>query len=68
MGKMLDTDAAGDRIGIPAKTLANWRSLKKGPPFVRLAGRTIRYREEDLEAYIAANRCSPEEMATAEAS
>jgi hypothetical protein len=68
MGKMLDTTEAGDHIGVPGKTLANWRSLRKGPPFVKLAGRTIRYREEDLDAYIAENRCSPEEIVVAKAS
>lgn len=39
------------QLGVAVKTLAAWRSNEVGPPYIRL-GRTIRYRSEDIEAYI----------------
>ena len=33
------------------KTLANWRSQKRGPKFLRV-GRDIRYRDDDLEHWL----------------
>ena len=38
--------------GIPEKTLANWRSQRKGPLFVRI-GIHVRYRREDVDAWLA---------------
>ncbi|WP_280417606.1 helix-turn-helix domain-containing protein [Nocardia carnea] len=46
----LTTDDVADRLKIPAKTLANWASLGKGPRFARI-GRYRRYRLEDLIAW-----------------
>ena len=37
--------------GIPEKTLANWRSQRKGPLFIRV-GIHVRYRREDLDAWV----------------
>jgi predicted site-specific integrase-resolvase len=34
-------------LGVPVATLANWSSLGKGPPFLRV-GRHVRYRASDL--------------------
>lgn len=43
--------------GIAEKTLANWRSAKTGgPPFIRLSGRMIRYRPEDIEKWLEDRR------------
>ncbi|WDS35853.1 helix-turn-helix domain-containing protein [Pseudoxanthomonas sp.] len=35
------------------RTLANWRSLQKGPRFLKFGERSVRYRRADLEAFIA---------------
>lgn len=40
------------RIGIKETTLANWRVLGRGPRFIRV-GRSIRYRSEDVEAWLS---------------
>jgi hypothetical protein len=40
------------KYGPSAKTLANWASLDKGPPFVRIGGRA-RYREDLVEMWLA---------------
>ena len=34
------------------KTLANWRYLKQGPPFVRLGAKRILYRKSDIEEWL----------------
>jgi predicted DNA-binding transcriptional regulator AlpA len=41
--------------GTTVGTLASWRWRGMGPAYVRM-GRSIRYRREDVAAYIAANR------------
>ena len=38
-------------LGLPIATLANWRCSGKGPPFLRV-GRHVRYRSQDVEAWI----------------
>ena len=50
--------AVADRLGCSLSTLANWRCIGRGPPFVKF-GTTqqapVRYRESDLDQWIAAN-------------
>lgn len=46
----LSEDEVEKLYGIKAKTLANWRSLKKGPPYFKDGG-VIRYRQKDLQRY-----------------
>jgi hypothetical protein len=46
------TDVA-KHIGVPAKTLAQWRYLGQGPRFIKI-GRHVRYRWQDVEAWLAA--------------
>ena len=38
-------------LDVPVGTLANWRYLGRGPRFVRI-GRHVRYRSEDLRAWL----------------
>jgi predicted DNA-binding transcriptional regulator AlpA len=38
-------------LGVPVATLANWRSGRTGPVFLKI-GRHVRYRRADLEAWI----------------
>lgn len=42
------------RIGFAEQTLANWRSKRTGPPWVKV-GRLVRYPEDRLDAWIAEN-------------
>jgi hypothetical protein len=49
-------------IGVPARTLANWRSLGKGPAFIKIGtgrGGKVRYDPKDIQEYIAENRRLP---------
>ncbi len=50
---LCDKEVAG-LLNISTITLANWRSLKRGPRWVRIGARMVRYRRADLEAFIAA--------------
>lgn len=52
---LLKTPEAARRLGLATGTLQNLRSRGHGPAFVRL-GKAIRYRPEDLAAYIQAHR------------
>ena len=55
---------AGDRLlseaetaallGIAQRTLQEWRRKGAGPAFIRLAGRSVRYRQADVLAWVAA--------------
>lgn len=40
-----------ERLGVAEKSLTNWRADGTGPPYVR-AGRLIRYRAVDVDAWI----------------
>jgi predicted site-specific integrase-resolvase len=46
-------------LGVAVQTLRNWRHLRKGPPYIKL-GRAIRYRDEDLAAFLEKHRVTPD--------
>ena len=39
--------------GLSTETLAQWRSQRKGVPFLKLSRNVVRYRESDLDAWLA---------------
>lgn len=51
----LNESAAAEHLGIKRKTLANWRSLGGGPPYLKLGSRVV-YDTADLDAWAAARR------------
>lgn len=53
--RLLTETEAADFLGFSTKTLQKRRWLRQPPKFVKL-GRSIRYRIEDLESYVA--RCA----------
>jgi predicted DNA-binding transcriptional regulator AlpA len=55
---LLRTNEAADVLGLKAITLACWRMQRIGPKFVRM-GRSVRYSEEDLRAFIASGTVTP---------
>ena len=56
---LLHADDVAELLGIPVATLANWRASGKGPPYLRV-GRHVRYRNVDVEAWIAGRVRDPE--------
>ncbi len=55
MSNLLTTDQAAERCNLSPRTLEKFRVVGGGPIFVRLRG-SVRYRLEDLDAWVAANR------------
>jgi hypothetical protein len=50
--RLLDEQTTASLIGVAPSTLAIWRSSKRYPlPYVK-CGRLVRYREEDVAAFI----------------
>jgi len=52
---LLTPDQAADMLGVTPRVLERWRGCGDGPVFVRLTRKTIRYRIENIEAFISAN-------------
>ncbi len=51
--ELLTDEQVSELSGVKPKTLANWRSKGEGPAFVKV-GHQIRYRSEDLKAFLEA--------------
>lgn len=49
---LTDVEVA-DLLKINRKTLTNWRCLGKGPKFVRVGERMVRYRRSDIAAFLS---------------
>jgi excisionase family DNA binding protein len=52
----MTTNEAGAYVGCSAAALRHWRKTGRGPRFYR-AGRLIRYKHEDLDAWISRHSC-----------
>lgn len=52
---------ASEVLATSVHTLRTWRQEGRGPAFVKLGGRLIRYRLDVLEAFIDAGAVTPEE-------
>lgn len=46
---------ARDELNVKEKTLANWRSARLGPPYVKLSGGIVRYSRSAVRKWLAAN-------------
>jgi excisionase family DNA binding protein len=51
--KLLTTDDVAEMTGLSPETLAQWRWLRKEIPFVRLGKKCVRYRQSDIDAWLA---------------
>lgn len=52
----MDTQSAAVYLGLAPKTLAQMRLAGTGPEFVRVGGKKIFYRKDELDAFIEAGR------------
>jgi excisionase family DNA binding protein len=57
--RLLTPKEASEFLGVPESTLAHWRSERRGPVYMKLEGRLIRYRKSDLEKYIGERSVEP---------
>lgn len=51
-GRLLRATDVADVTGLSIETLAQWRSQRKGIPFVKLSRNCVRYRREDLDRWL----------------
>lgn len=49
---LLTPRQAAEYLGLPESTLAQWRSQRRGPSYIKLELRLVRYRVSDLETYL----------------
>lgn len=52
--QLLTSKQAAELLGLSEATLRSWRSAGKGPAYVNLEGRAVRYRACDIDAWIKA--------------
>lgn len=50
-----DTKGQAARIGLSPKTLENWRSNGRGPPYYKVGGRIV-YDDAEVDAWFASKR------------
>jgi predicted DNA-binding transcriptional regulator AlpA len=53
--QLLNEHAVAELLGVSVATVRRWRLLSQGPKFIRVGAASVRYRPEDLAAYI--ERC-----------
>lgn len=49
---LLTAVEVAERLGVPASVLERWRGTGEGPLYIKLSGKYIRYRTEDLETFV----------------
>ena len=54
---LLTTEAVADLTGLSPETLAQWRSRRRGIPYLKI-GRSVRYDLADVQAYLEGCRVS----------
>ena len=59
IGTLLSERQAATILGLTPFALRKWRQQRRGPEFIRLSPRCVRYKLCDLEAYIEARRTDP---------
>ena len=55
---LLTVHQVSELTGISVETLNQWRSQRKGPPYLKVEGKLVRYRRADLLKYFDACRVS----------
>jgi excisionase family DNA binding protein len=58
-GRALTSREAAERLGVSIATLPAWRSRGRGPRYCH-AGRSVRYLEADLAAFLERGAVDPE--------
>ncbi len=56
---LLREEQAARLLGLSVRALQGWRRRHCGPPYVRIANHTIRYRRRDLIEWIERQRVMP---------
>lgn len=56
---LLTEEQAAQELGVPASRLSNWRWAGKGPAFVALSRKCVRYDLAELRRFIAEHTRQP---------
>lgn len=62
-GDLVDERHAAETLGVSAKTLQNWRALRKGPRYRKIGARLVRYHVADLADFQRVMACESGEAA-----
>jgi excisionase family DNA binding protein len=57
--RLLSVEEVAEITGLSVEPLNQWRSQRRGIPFVRLSRNRVRYRQSDLDEFIEANTIDP---------
>jgi predicted DNA-binding transcriptional regulator AlpA len=50
--RLLTAENVGAITGLSVETLAQWRSQRKGIPFLKISRNVVRYRQSDLDRWL----------------
>ena len=53
---LMNEKQVAEFLGVTVYALRRWRFEKRGPDFIKLEARLVRYRQEDIEAWLAAQQ------------
>jgi excisionase family DNA binding protein len=53
---LLTIAEVAELLGVSERTLETWRYRGRGPAFIRVGKKVVRYRLSDVEAFLEANR------------
>lgn len=59
---LMTTKEVATRLRVAVSTLKRWRRIRKGPPWCRVEGRTVRYQAKALEDWLAWQPGQADEM------
>jgi excisionase family DNA binding protein len=51
--KLLTAREVAEQTGLSPETLAQWRSQQRGIPYVKISRNCVRYRQTDLDSWLA---------------
>jgi predicted DNA-binding transcriptional regulator AlpA len=51
--RLLTPDEVAAQTGLSVETLAQWRSQKRGPNYLKISRNFVRYRQCDLDGWLA---------------
>ena len=51
--RLLTAEDVAELTGLSIETLAQWRSQRKGIPFVKISRNCVRYRQTDLDGWLS---------------
>jgi predicted DNA-binding transcriptional regulator AlpA len=51
--RLLTAEDIAEITGLSVETLAQWRSQRRGIPFLKISRNVVRYRQSDLDAWLS---------------